>query len=252
MHVPHDAGVPLKAPVAGIAMGLIKEGDKTAILSDILGLEDHLGDMDFKVTGTANGITALQMDIKIEGISTDLMRQALAQAKAGREHIQGKMAEIISEPRPELAENAPRIITLQIPVSKIPAVIGPQGKVIKGIVERTGAKVDVTDEGKIFVAASDRAAAEEAVDMINGITADIETGKIYRGKVTRIMSFGAIVEILPGKDGLCHISELDERRIRAVEDICREGDMIAVKVIGVEDNGRVKLSRKAALRAAKS
>jgi polyribonucleotide nucleotidyltransferase len=246
-----DAGVPIKRGVAGIAMGLIKEGDKAAILSDIMGLEDHLGDMDFKVAGTDEGITALQMDIKIEGITTELMKQALAQAKAGRAHIMGEMAKVIDKPRADLSPNAPRIVMLHIPVSKIASVIGPQGKVIKGITEQTGAKVDVEDDGTIYVASTNLEASRQAVEMIQGITADIEIGKIYRGKVTRVMSFGAIVEILPGKDGMCHISELDERRVRAVEDICREGDMIAVQVIGVEDNGRVKLSRKAALRTAR-
>jgi polyribonucleotide nucleotidyltransferase len=243
-----DAGVPIKAPVAGIAMGLIKEDDSTAILSDILGLEDHLGDMDFKVTGTSAGITALQMDIKIEGITTELMAEALAQAKAGREHIMGKMAEILAEPREELAANAPRIIKIQIKVSKIAALIGPQGKNIKGIVEETGAKVDVQDDGTVYIASPDAEAGAAALERVKGITADIEVNKIYRGKVTRVMGFGVIVELIPGKDGMCHISELDERRVREVEDICREGDVIVVQVIGVEDNGRVKLSRKAALR----
>ncbi|NUP88688.1 MAG: polyribonucleotide nucleotidyltransferase [Candidatus Sumerlaeia bacterium] len=247
-----DAGVPTKAPVAGIAMGLIKEGDEAVILSDILGLEDHLGDMDFKVTGTAEGITALQMDIKIEGITTELMAKALEQARAGRLHIMERMSEIIDKPRAELSPNAPRILTVRIPVSKIASVIGPQGKVVKGIVEQTGAKVDIEDDGTIYIASSNAGAAQQALEMIQGITSDVEIGKIYRGKVTRVMSFGAIVEILPGKDGMCHISELDERRVREVEDICREGDMIAVQVIGVEDNGRVKLSRKAALRQLKS
>jgi polyribonucleotide nucleotidyltransferase len=245
-----DAGVPIKAPVAGIAMGLIKEGDDAAILSDILGLEDHLGDMDFKVTGTSKGITALQMDIKIEGITTELMEKALEQAKAGREHIMSKMAEILDKPRADLADNAPRIYRVVIPVAKIPALIGPQGKTIKGIVEQTGAKIDVTDDGTVYIASSDLEAGKAALDIVQNVTADVEVGKIYRGKVTRVMSFGAIVEILPGRDGMCHISELDERRVREVEDICREGDKIAVKVIGVEDNGRIKLSRKEALRAA--
>ena len=242
-----DGGVKIKKPVAGIAMGLISDGSRYAVLSDIQGAEDHMGDMDFKVTGTRDGITALQMDIKIAGLTAQIMAEALAQAKKGREFILGKMAEALAEPRAELSPYAPRMITIQIPKEKIRDVIGTGGKVIRGIVEETGAKIDVQDDGTIYVSAVDVNAAKQAIEIIKTLTADVEIGKTYTGKVVRLMDFGAFVEILPGKDGLCHISELDFHRVGKVEDICREGDELIVKCIDIDDSGRVRLSRKAAL-----
>ena len=242
-----DAGVPIKAPVAGVAMGLVKDGDYFTILTDIQGLEDALGDMDFKVAGTANGITAIQMDIKIDGINKDIFTQALAQAKRGREWIMGKMMECISEPRKELSKYAPKITSLQVDPDKIAKVIGPGGKTIKKIVDETGAKIDIDDSGKISIAAIDSESAAKAIDMINGITAEAEPGKIYTGKVTRLMNFGAFVEILPGKEGLVHISQLSTERVEKVEDVVSVGDEIMVKVTEIDQKGRINLSRKAVL-----
>ena len=243
-----DAGVPIKAPVAGIAMGLIKEGDKVIVLSDILGLEDHLGDMDFKVTGTSKGITALQMDMKIEGITIDVMRSALQQAKEGRLHILGKMLEALAAPRKELNPFAPRIITMQINPDKIKDVIGSGGKVIRSIVEQTGAKIDIEDSGVINIASSDEAAANKAKEIIRGIVQDAEVGKLYMGKVRKIMDFGAFVEIFPGTDGLLHISQISEHRLEKVTDELKEGDEVLVKVLEIDRQGKIRLSRKEAMR----
>ncbi len=242
-----DAGVPLKASVAGVAMGLVKEGDDYAVLTDIAGAEDHYGDMDFKVAGTRDGITALQMDIKVMGITPQIMREALQQAKAGRLHILDKMNEVIGEPRTKISEFAPRFYTLNIPTDKIRDLIGPGGKVIRGIVEATGVKIDVEDSGKVNVSSSDQAAAARALQMIGDITATAEVGKTYLGKVTRLADFGAFVEIIPGTDGLLHISEVAEHRINDVRDELKEGDQVLVKVLAVEGN-RIKLSRKAILK----
>ncbi len=243
-----DAGVPIKAPVAGIAMGLVKEGDKVIILSDILGLEDHLGDMDFKVTGTSKGITALQMDMKIEGITIEIMRTALTQAREGRLHILGKMRETLAESRKSLNPFAPRIITMQINPDKIKDVIGSGGKVIRGIVEQTGAKIDIEDSGTINIASSDEAAANKAKEIIRGICQDAEVGKLYMGKVRKIMDFGAFVEIFPGTDGLLHISQISEQRLEKVTDALKEGDEILVKVLEIDRQGKIRLSHKEAAR----
>jgi polyribonucleotide nucleotidyltransferase len=243
-----DAGVPIKAPVAGIAMGLIKEGEKIIVLSDILGLEDHLGDMDFKVTGTSKGITALQMDMKIEGITIEVMRKALQQAKDGRMHILGKMLETLAAPRKTLNPYAPRIITMQINPDKIKDVIGSGGKVIRSIVEQTGAKIDIEDSGIINIASSDEAAANKAKEIIRGIVQDAEVGKLYMGKVRKIMDFGAFVEIFPGTDGLLHISQISDQRIEKVTDELKEGDEVLVKVLEIDRQGKIRLSRKEAMR----
>ena len=245
-----DAGVPITAPVGGIAMGLIKEGNDVEILSDILGVEDHLGDMDFKVTGTRTGVTALQMDIKIQGIDRSIMEKALAQAKLGRLHILDKMAEAIAEPRGSLSTHAPRILIMKVKPDKVREVIGPGGKVIRGIIALTGVKIDVEDDGTIAIASSDEAAARKAIEMIKQITEDVEIGKLYMGKVTRIMEFGAIVEIGPGVDGLVHISQLAPHRVKAVADEVKEGDEILVKVLEVDRQGKIRLSRKEAMGAA--
>src|SRR6267378_486825 len=242
-----DAGVPLKAPVAGVAMGLVKEGEKYAILSDIAGAEDHYGDMDFKVAGTKDGITALQMDIKVAGITPQIMREALAQAQRGRLFILGKMDEVITEGRVKVSAYAPRIYTLQIPVDKIRDVIGPGGKMIRSIIEQTGVKIDVEDSGKVNVASNDEVSANKALQIIRDLTASAEVGKTYLGKVSRLADFGAFVEILPGLDGLLHISEVAEHRIKDVRDELKEGDQVLVKVLAVEGN-RIKLSRKAILK----
>jgi polyribonucleotide nucleotidyltransferase len=242
-----DAGVPLKASVAGVAMGLVKEGNDYAVLTDIAGAEDHYGDMDFKVAGTRSGITALQMDIKVMGITPQIMREALEQARAGRLHILDKMNEVIGESRTTISEFAPRFYTLQIPTDKIRDLIGPGGKVIRGIVEATGVKIDVEDSGKVNVSSSDQAAAARALQMIGDITATAEVGKTYLGKVTRLADFGAFVEIIPGTDGLLHISEVAEHRINDVRDELKEGDQVLVKVLAVDGN-RIKLSRKAILK----
>lgn len=242
-----DAGVPIKEPVAGIAMGLIKEDDRVLILSDILGLEDHLGDMDFKVTGTRDGVTALQMDIKIEGITTQLMREALDQARVGRLHILEKMQESLSSPRDSLAPYAPRIFTLQIKPDKIRDVIGPGGKVIRGIIAECGVKVNVDDSGQVTIAAVDEASANQAIDMINRLTEEVEVGKTYRGTVRKIVDFGAFVEILPNVDGLVHISQLAHHRVKSVADELAEGEQILVKVLEVDRQGKIRLSRKEVL-----
>jgi len=242
-----DAGVPLKAPVAGVAMGLVKEGDDYAILTDIAGAEDHYGDMDFKVAGTSEGITALQMDIKVGGITAQIMREALAQAQRGRLYILDKMAEGLSSPREKVSSFAPRIYTLQIPVDKIRDVIGPGGKMIRSIIEQTGVKIDVEDTGKVNVASNDEASANKALQIIRDLTATAEVGKTYLGTVTRLAEFGAFVEIIPGTDGLLHISEVAEHRIKDIRDELKEGDQVLVKVLAVEGN-RIRLSRKAILK----
>ena len=242
-----DAGVPIKAPVAGVAMGLVKDGDYFTILTDIQGLEDALGDMDFKVAGTKNGITAIQMDIKIDGINKEIFKQALAQAKRGREHIMGIMLDCISEPRKELPKYAPKITTIHVDPEKISKIIGPGGKTIKKIVEETGAKIDIEEDGHVYIAAVNSEEAAKAIDMINGITAEAEVGKVYTGKVTRLMAFGAFVEILPGKEGLVHISQLSTERVNKVEDVVSVGDEIVVKVTEIDQKGRINLSRKAVL-----
>jgi len=242
-----DAGVPLRAPVAGVAMGLVKEGEEHAILTDIAGAEDHYGDMDFKVAGTRDGITALQMDIKVGGITASIMREALAQAQRGRMFILEKMQEAISAPREKVSAYAPRIYTLQIPVDKIRDVIGPGGKMIRSIIEQTGVKIDVEDTGKVNVASNDEASANKALQIIRDLTATAEVGKTYLGKVSRLADFGAFVEILPGTDGLLHISEVAEHRIKDVRDELKEGDQVLVKVLAVEGN-RIRLSRKAVLK----
>ena len=244
-----DAGVPIKEPVAGIAMGLIKEGDQVLVLSDILGLEDHLGDMDFKVTGTKNGVTALQMDIKIGGIDAALMREALAQAKAGRLHILGCMAQALTAPRAKLSAFAPRIFPMKIKQDKIRDVIGPGGKMIRSIIAETGVKINVEDTGDVTIASSDEASAQKAIDMIKRLTEEVEIGKIYQGTVRKIMDFGAFVEVLPGTDGLVHISQLAHHRVKAVTDEVKEGDQIMVKVLEIDKQGKIRLSRKEAMPA---
>jgi len=238
-----DAGVPIKAPVAGIAMGLIKEGDKFAVLSDILGDEDHLGDMDFKVAGSEEGITALQMDIKIDGITEEIMKIALEQAKEGRIHILGKMCEVINSPA-EMSEYAPRLLSMSVHPDKIRDVIGKGGSVIRSITEETGAVVDIDDEGNIKIASVDRAAGEEAKKRIELITADVEVGATYEGKVAKIMDFGAFVTILPGRDGLVHISQISNERVENVSDVLKEGDMVTVKVLEIDKQNRIRLSMK--------
>jgi len=242
-----DAGVPMPKHVGGVAMGLVKEGDEYAILSDIAGAEDHYGDMDFKVAGTRDGITALQMDIKVPNVTASLMKEALDQAKRGRMYILDKMEEALPTPRANMSEYAPRIYTLNIPVDKIRDVIGPGGKVIRGIIEQTGVKIDVQDDGTIHVASADEASANKAIRIISDITATAEVGKTYLGKVVRLVDFGAFVEIFPGTDGLLHISEIAENRIREVRDELKEGDQILVKVLALEGN-KIKLSRKAVLK----
>ena len=245
-----DAGVPIKAPVAGIAMGMIKDGDRVAILSDILGSEDHLGDMDFKVTGTLKGINALQMDIKIGGLSHDLMAKALEQAKEGRLHILGEMDKALQSPREEMSQYAPRIVTITVPKDKIRDVIGPGGKVIREIIDKTGVSIDINDDGVVSIASTDEDSAKRAVEFVQNLVQEVEIGKIYLGKVKKIVDFGAFVEIFPGTDGLVHISQICDRRIKNVSDEIQEGDEIKVKVIDVDQQGRVKLSRKEALRDA--
>ena len=242
-----DAGMPLKAHVAGIAMGLIKEGSKFAVLSDILGDEDHLGDMDFKVAGTANGITALQMDIKIQGITKEIMQVALAQAKEGRVHILGKMQEAMPHGRTELSNFAPRLITIRINPEKIRDVIGKGGAVIRALTEETGTQIDITDEGLVTIASVDAAAGQEAKRRIEELTASVEVGKIYDGVVLKLLDFGAIVQVMPGKDGLLHISQIANERVNAVADYLKEGQQVRVKVLETDDRGRLKLSMKAAM-----
>ncbi|MBI2987792.1 MAG: polyribonucleotide nucleotidyltransferase [Deltaproteobacteria bacterium] len=242
-----DAGVPVTGPVAGIAMGLIKEADQVRVLSDILGDEDYLGDMDFKVAGTRQGITALQMDVKISGVSREILCEALYQAREGRLGILDVMDAAISEPRREISGHAPRIITLKVKQEKIREIIGPGGKVIRGIVEETGVKMDVEDDGTVTIASSDEAATRRAVEMIQRITAEAEIGKIYKGTVRKIVDFGAFVEILPGTDGLVHISQLAPERVRRVSDVLKEGDEVMVKVLEIDRQGKIRLSRKDAL-----
>lgn len=239
-----DAGVPIKKPVAGIAMGLIKEGDQVQILSDILGVEDHLGDMDFKVTGTVDGITALQMDIKIGGITTEILKKALDQAKVGRLYILDKMISALAAPREELSIYAPRIITMKVKPDKVREVIGQGGKVIRGIIEETGVKINIDDAGVIHIASADEEASKKAVEMVNAIVEEVEVGKVYLGKVVRIMDFGAFVEIRRGTDGLVHISQLANHRVKNVRDEVKEGDEIKVKVLEVDRQGKIRLSRK--------
>jgi polyribonucleotide nucleotidyltransferase len=242
-----NAGVPLKAPVAGIAMGLIKEGENYKVLSDILGDEDHFGDMDFKVTGTEKGVNALQMDIKITGVTLDIMKNALAQAKDGRMHILGKMNEAIKEPEKELSEYAPRIIKMDIDPEKIRNLIGPGGKTIRKITEETGVQIETSDDGRVLIISPDSQANDKAIFMVKQVTEDAEVGQVYNGKVKRIMKFGAFVEILPGIEGMIHISQLDNNRVNKVEDVVNIGDEVKVKVIEIDGQGRVNLSRKAVL-----
>ncbi len=247
-----DAGVPTTGHVAGIAMGLIKEGADTVVLSDILGDEDHLGDMDFKVAGSADGVTALQMDIKISGVTSAILKEALYQAKEGRLHILEKMHSAITTPRAELSVYAPRIITIYVKQEKIKDVIGPGGKNIKGIILETGVKIDIDDTGKVNIASTDSEAAEKAIALIKKLTQEAEIGKIYMGKVKKIMDFGAFVEIFPGTEGLVHISQLAEERVKNVRDILKEGDEVPVKVLDVDKDGKIRLSRKEALQSDKS
>ncbi|MBX7099203.1 MAG: polyribonucleotide nucleotidyltransferase [Myxococcaceae bacterium] len=242
-----DAGVPVKEPVAGIAMGLVKEGDKIAILSDILGDEDHLGDMDFKVCGTKNGITAVQMDIKITGLTTQIMLKAMEQARKGRLHILEKMAQALPAPRKEISQYAPRITSIQIRQEFIKNVIGPGGKVIKDIIARTGCAINIEDSGKVDIASADGEAVKQAISMIQALTREAEVGKIYLGTVRKVAEFGAFVEIFPGTDGLIHISELADKRVKAVTDVVKEGDEVMVKVISIDRAGKIRLSRKEAL-----
>ena len=242
-----DAGVPVAAPVAGIAMGLIKEGEHVRVLSDILGDEDHLGDMDFKVAGTPEGITSLQMYIKISGVNREIMRQALHQAKEGRLHILGIMGATMASHRDNVSGHAPRTITLKVKPDKIREIIGPGGKVIRGIIEATGVKMDVEDDGTVMIASSDEAASRKAIEMVQRIAAEAEIGKIYKGTVRKIVDFGAFVEILPGTDGLVHISQLAPERVRRVSDVLKEGDEVMVKVLEIDRQGKIRLSRKEAL-----
>jgi polyribonucleotide nucleotidyltransferase len=242
-----DAGVPLKAPVAGVAMGLIldEKTGKYAVLSDIAGAEDHYGDMDFKVAGTEAGITALQMDIKVTGVPAEIMRAALMQARQGRLHILGRMAEALTAHRQSISAYAPRIVTIKIPVDKIRDVIGPGGKMIRSIIERTGVKIDVQDDGQVNVASADEAAAAKAIGIIQELTATAELNKTYLGKVQRITDFGAFVEIMPGTDGLLHVSEIAHYRVKDVRDELKEGQQVLVKVINIDPTGKIRLSRKA-------
>ena len=240
-----DAGVPIKSAVAGIAMGLIKEGDKVAILTDILGDEDHFGDMDFKVTGTTEGVTAIQMDIKITGLDIEIMRNALEKARIARMTILDTMNSTIDKHRDQLSQYAPRIITIQIPISKIGAVIGPGGKNIRAIIEETGAKIDIEDDGTVLIASVDGDAGKAAQERILAMVEEAELGKVYNGTVRRVTNFGAFVEIIPGIDGMVHISELDVARVEKVEDVCNVGDKLEVKVVDIDAEGKIRLSRKA-------
>ncbi|MBF0540977.1 MAG: polyribonucleotide nucleotidyltransferase [Nitrospirae bacterium] len=239
-----DAGIPIKEPVAGIAMGLIKDGDKIVILTDILGVEDHLGDMDFKVTGTKTGITAFQMDVKIKGVGSDVMEKAVEHARLGRLHILGKITEAISGPRENLSSNAPRIVQMQVKPEKVRDIIGAGGKIIRSITEQTGAKIDINDDGLICIASADEESLNMAINIIKGIVEEPEIGKIYRGEVKKIMDFGAFVEVLPGTDGLLHISQISDARVAKVTDELNEGDMIFVKILDIDRGGKIKLSRK--------
>jgi len=239
-----DAGVPLSAPVAGVAMGLIKDEDQFAVLTDILGDEDHLGDMDFKVAGTTNGVTALQMDIKIQGITEEIMEKALEQAHDARLHILGEMNKVISVSREDVSENAPSMAMLKIDADKIRDVIGKGGAVIRGITEDTGASIDIDDDGNIRIYGEDATSRDAALDAINAITAEAEVGKLYKGKVARIVDFGAFVTILPGKDGLVHISQISQERVENVNEYLTEGEDVLVKVLDTDARGRIKLSIK--------
>jgi polyribonucleotide nucleotidyltransferase len=242
-----DAGVPMRAPCAGVAMGLIKEGERVAVLTDILGSEDALGDMDFKVAGTTRGITSIQMDIKIAGLTLDIMKEALERARKGRLHILGEMEKALPRPRPQLSPWAPRIITIQIKPDKIGDVIGPKGKTIRGIQDATGAKINVDDSGLITISAVGGEAGEKAKEMVAAIVAEPEVGRIYEGPVKSTTPFGAFVEILPGVEGLLHISELQHGRTEKTEDVVKKGDIVKVKLIEVDERGRMRLSRKALL-----
>ncbi len=244
-----DAGVPVKSAVGGVAMGLVVEGERSAVLTDILGLEDHLGDMDFKVAGTRKGITVLQMDLKVQGVTPALMAEALERARQARMHVLDEMGKTLAEPRPTLSVYAPRLLTMKVPVDKIREVIGPGGKVIRSIIEETGCKIDIQDDGTVEIASMDEAAAEKAMAIINRIVEVPEVGKVYKGKVKRIVEFGAFVEILPGTDGLLHISQIAEHRIQRVQDVLSEGDEVTVKVIEIDPSGKIRLSRKEVLRA---
>ncbi|MCX5884590.1 MAG: S1 RNA-binding domain-containing protein, partial [Proteobacteria bacterium] len=242
-----DAGVPVKTAVAGIAMGLIKEGDQVAVLTDILGDEDHIGDMDFKVAGTRDGITGFQMDIKISGLAHEIMREALTQAREGRIFILDKMAEAIQNPRPDLSIRAPRIVTIMVKQDRIRDVIGPGGKTIRGIIEQTGVKIEIDDSGKANIASNDLESLEKAIKMVKDLIQEVEVNKIYLGKVKKIVDFGAFVEILPGTDGLVHISQLAPGHVKNVRDVLSEGDEVVVKVLEIDRQGKIKLSRKEAL-----
>ena len=245
-----DAGVPIKAPVAGIAMGLVKEGGDIVVLSDILGDEDHLGDMDFKVAGTSEGVTALQMDIKIHGVTKEIMRQALQQAREGRLHILEVMNRTMDKARGDISAHAPRIVTIKVRTEKIRDIIGPGGKVIRGIVEETGCKIDIEDDGTVFIASSEEAGMRRAIEIIEGITMEAQVGKVYKGIVRRIVDFGAFVEIMPGTDGLLHISQIGPGRVQRVSDVLKEGDEIQVKVLEIDRSGKIRLSRKEAMESA--
>lgn len=242
-----DAGVPIKTPIAGIAMGLILDDDHVTILSDISGLEDHLGDMDFKVAGNTEGITAFQMDIKVEGITPAIMRAALAQAKDGRQDILETMKQALAAPKTDLSQYAPRIETMQIKPNKIATVIGPGGKQIRQIIEEAGVQIDINDSGLVSISASSPQAIEKAKSIIEGLVGEVEVGKIYEGRVTSVVPFGAFVEILPGKEGLCHISEFSKQRIDNVGDFVKQGDTLTVKLLSINEKGQYKLSHKATL-----
>ncbi len=246
-----DAGVPVRAAVGGIAMGLVVEKERWAVLTDIMGLEDHLGDMDFKVAGTRRGVTALQMDIKVQGITPEVMRAALEQAAAARSRVLDVMDATLAKPRPALSPYAPRIITLMIPVDKIGEVIGPGGRMIRSIIEETGVKIDISDDGKVEIASADEAAAQKALSIVSKIVEVPQVGKVYQGKVVRIMEFGAFVEILPGTDGLLHISQISDQRVKRVQDVLKEGDEVTVKVMEIDKAGKIRLSRKELLAAEK-
>ncbi len=239
-----DAGIPTTGPVSGIAMGLIKEGDRVAVLSDILGDEDHLGDMDFKVAGTAKGVTAIQMDIKIGGVSREIMLSALRQAREGRLHILGKMNASLGAPRAELSPFAPRIYVMNVKTEKIREIIGPGGKVIRGIQEQTGVKIDIEDDGTVKIAAVDAASARAAISIIEGIVQEAQVGQVYEGRVRKIMEFGAFVELFPGTDGLLHISQISKKRVKSVSDCFKEGDTVTVSVLEVDRDGKIRLSHK--------
>jgi polyribonucleotide nucleotidyltransferase len=239
-----DAGIPVKAPVAGIAMGLIKEGDRSAVLTDILGDEDHLGDMDFKVAGTANGVTALQMDIKIDGITREIMQVALGQAREGRLHILEQMNRVIAQPRADISQHAPRIVTMKIHPDKIRDVIGKGGSTIRALTEETGTSIDISDDGTVKIASVDQTASDEAVRRIRQLTAEVQVGTVYEGRVSKLMDFGAFVTILPGKDGLVHISQISNERVDNVSDKLSEGKIVKVKVLEIDKQGRIRLSMK--------